>query len=225
MFHIVYRITHKLTNKFYIGRHSTENINDSYMGSGSHQLLKDKPNLIKEILKIYEKPEEMIGSEIKLISEHINNPLCMNHIVGDPTYGGVIIHSDESKNRIKRGMAKYKQTNPEKFKQHMSNAGKGGKGKPKSNIHKQNLSKVRKGVPKSEEFKKSVSKTLSGRTLRPRNTLCKKWRIIDTINNKEYFVEDRVKFCSENNLNYAAFNVGTRNKNHYKQRWLCEQIL
>ena len=34
MYHYFYKITNKLNNHYYYGIHSTDNLNDGYMGSG-----------------------------------------------------------------------------------------------------------------------------------------------------------------------------------------------
>lgn len=167
----------------------------------------------------------MIDAEIRIIKENIADQNCVNYIVGDPSLGGIISHSANSKMRIKEGMARHIESNPEQFKLRMSKAGKELRGRKQSAEHVRKLSEARKGVPKSEEFKSKVSRTLSGRLLRPRNTLCKTWKIIDITENIEYLVNDRVEFCKQHNLNYPSFNVATRNKALYKKRWLCEKIM
>jgi hypothetical protein len=81
MFYTIYKITNKINNKYYIGKHQTKNINDNYMGSG--KLLKRAikkygiENFKKEILHVFETEEEMNikEKELVVISEDTYN-LC-----------------------------------------------------------------------------------------------------------------------------------------------------
>ena len=81
MFYTVYRTTNKLNNKFYIGKHQTENLDDGYMGSG--KLLKraikkhGKEFFFKEILFVFDTEAEMNAKEKELVvcSEETYN-LC-----------------------------------------------------------------------------------------------------------------------------------------------------
>lgn len=78
MFHFVYKTTH-ISGKYYIGRHSTKNINDGYFGSGRWvKSIKDKSKLSRKILSYCNTTEELIENETLLIEENIDNPLCMN---------------------------------------------------------------------------------------------------------------------------------------------------
>lgn len=68
----VYQIKNKINNKIYIGCHQTTDLNDGYMGSG--KVLKyafDKygeENFTKDILFIFETPQEMFAKEAELVT-------------------------------------------------------------------------------------------------------------------------------------------------------------
>jgi hypothetical protein len=80
MIHYTYKITDPHSGRYYVGRHSTENINDSYIGSGKWiRSLNDKKNLIKEILSYYDDFKSLCEAEETLITEHYNNELNMKN--------------------------------------------------------------------------------------------------------------------------------------------------
>lgn len=86
LYHYVYKIIIAGSKKYYIGRHSTDNIdflNDGYWGSGKwSKSIKDKSRLTKIILGVYDTYEELLVAEEELILEHIDDkPNCMNVIV------------------------------------------------------------------------------------------------------------------------------------------------
>jgi hypothetical protein len=83
MKHFVYKTTH-INGKYYIGRHSTENENDGYVGSGKWpSSIKDKSKLVREILEYAEDEASLKTLEGKYLREHFGKPNCMN-MTSDP---------------------------------------------------------------------------------------------------------------------------------------------
>jgi len=73
MFHTLYRTTNLINGKFYIGIHSTKNVNDGYLGSG-RDLWKDirkygAENFAKEILKLCSSRDDLIRKEKEIVTE------------------------------------------------------------------------------------------------------------------------------------------------------------
>lgn len=100
--HYLYKITNTKNGKYYIGMHSTDDINDGYFGSG--KLIRNsirshgKGSHKKEILSFFENREELKNAEKKLITEDVvNDPLCMNLKSGGE--GG--LSTDEHKMKFK----------------------------------------------------------------------------------------------------------------------------
>jgi hypothetical protein len=98
--HYLYKTTCLITNRYYIGMHSTSNLDDGYMGSGKrlrYSIRKHgKENHIKEILEFFENRDLLIEAEKKAITpEMITDKNCMNLKEGG--YGGGGIWSENHK--------------------------------------------------------------------------------------------------------------------------------
>lgn len=86
IYHIIYKTIHQ-DGRYYIGRHSTSNLNDGYLGSGNWVMsIEDKSLLKREILSIASSIEELKDLETQYINEHFDNPLNMNQLKSGSGY-------------------------------------------------------------------------------------------------------------------------------------------
>ncbi len=86
-YHFIYKTTCLLTQKFYVGMHSTNDVADGYIGSGKilrYSLIKHgKGNHIREILEYLPDRISLKDREKELINlELLKDPLCMNLMIG-----------------------------------------------------------------------------------------------------------------------------------------------
>lgn len=86
-YHLLYKTTCRFNDRFYIGIHSTDVLEDGYLGSGT--VIKNSvakhgiENHSREIIKIFETRSEAKQAEKLLVSsELLRDPLCMNHKIG-----------------------------------------------------------------------------------------------------------------------------------------------
>jgi hypothetical protein len=83
---IVYMTVNLITTDFYIGKHETNNLNDSYLGSGKR--LKNSvrkygaENFERHILSMWSSPEEALMEETKVVAQYLDHPKCLNIVDG-----------------------------------------------------------------------------------------------------------------------------------------------
>lgn len=82
-YHFLYKTTNLLNNKYYIGVHSTYNLDDGYLGSGT-KLRRSinkygKENFKIEVLEFFENRTDALKREMEIVTENlILDELCMN---------------------------------------------------------------------------------------------------------------------------------------------------
>ncbi len=159
-YNYLYRITNNINGKFYIGIHSTNNLNDNYFGSGT--LIKKAiqkygiNNFTKEILEFKNSREEIKNLEKKVVNDELlNNPLCYNIQRGGG--GGQSVEMAKKHREKWSGFKGLKHT--DEYKQKMSDLNKG---KKLSEETKRKISETQKGHKPTEETCKKISNACSG---------------------------------------------------------------
>src|SRR3972149_4281406 len=82
-YHYLYKTTNLINNKFYVGMHSTNKLDDGYLGSGVYlrrSIRKyGRENFKFEILEFFNSREILIEKETELVDTNfIHDLLCMN---------------------------------------------------------------------------------------------------------------------------------------------------
>lgn len=169
MKHFVYITTNLITGEQYVGDHSTDNLNDGYLGSGiyiKHALKKYKRiNFKRKIIEFFDTKKEAFNAQEKYINEY--NTLSPNGYNISPC-GGIANNNcyltEEHKEKIRIAQTNRPYREPwnkgktniysEETLKKMSKANKGRRWSEES---KENLKEKRKG-PKNGMYNKKHSK-------------------------------------------------------------------
>ena len=158
-FHYIYRITNKLNGKFYIGMHSTDNLDDGYFGSGKrlgYSIKKyGRENHELEILEHYFSREDLSAREKELVNQELLfDERCLNLSLGGDGGGSIwskehaeVFHSAGGKachEKYGNGSELYKRRVENRNKTYYENGGKSPAeiywaGRKMSNEHKRKI--------------------------------------------------------------------------------------
>lgn len=120
MFHYVYEITNKINGKKYIGKHSTNNLNDKYMGSGvaiSEAIKKyGIENFSKNILHLCNSEEEAFKFELLEIEKVKATKNSLYYNIASGGKGGVVSLWNDLEHRENMSLKTKKQWQDESFK-------------------------------------------------------------------------------------------------------------
>jgi hypothetical protein len=155
--HYLYKITCNVTERWYIGMHSTHNLDDGYMGSGvvlRRSIRKyGVDNHTKEIIDFFVTKELMTEAEKKAITtEMVNDRMCMNLVYGGTGWNEK--HNDAFREKLK---------NDSEFKKEFSKKRTDALNKQYANGVRQKISvKNWDGCKHSEETKLKMSESSKG---------------------------------------------------------------
>jgi hypothetical protein len=86
MKHFLYRTTCLINDKYYVGIHSTESLNDGYLGSGRHikaAIRKYGDDKFEREILCFGTRDYIKDLEIAYVNEQLlMDPMCMNHALG-----------------------------------------------------------------------------------------------------------------------------------------------
>lgn len=167
MHHYTYKITSE-SGKYYFGRHSTEKLDDGYLGSGFWiRSIKDKSSVKKTIIAFYKNLEELKEAESKLLNENVGKQGCMNfnnNSVGFASGELNPARREIQKQKLKERLTKDNPSKRDEVRRKMSeshkgreNTGKRAKGYKMTEEERLKISQSRIGIKYSETGRKKLS--------------------------------------------------------------------
>jgi hypothetical protein len=163
--HIVYKTTCLETGAFYIGMHSTDNLNDGYLGSGvrlsksirKYGRDKHKVEILFECISrqaASDKEKELITAELR------KDPACMNCGPGGEGYYDRPPTKEETSEKLSKASKGYVRT--KEWYDKIVAARKAGVGYGKSDEEKEKIRLALTGKKLTEEHKKKISEGGTG---------------------------------------------------------------
>ena len=166
-YNYIYLITNKTNGKIYIGKHSTNKLDDGYMGSGKLILKAEQKygieNFTKDYLAFCDSEETLNYLEKFYIKKYKAREIGYNLTDGGDGSCGYIV-KEETKEKNRQSHLGKKCSNETKFKISQSN-----KGRIKSKEECYKISEGLKGLNKTEEHKKHLSESLKGKLVGEKN--------------------------------------------------------
>ena len=102
-YNYLYKITNKINNKIYIGVHSTDDLDDGYMGSGVIlKLAKEKygeENFVKEILEFFDTSKEMLDAEANVVNPEFRKRKDTYNIAIGGNGGDTGMYDDQNRSK------------------------------------------------------------------------------------------------------------------------------
>jgi group I intron endonuclease len=164
--HIIYQTTNIVNNKIYIGVHSTNDLDDGYIGSGttfSYAVKKHgKENFFREVLYFFDTRQQAEDKEAELVTESFIARQDNYNIKTGGASG--CLHSTETRQKISESMKG--KNRPEETRQKISQSKLGKKRPPRSKEWSEKISKANKGRTPSEETRRKISEASKGRKKR-----------------------------------------------------------
>lgn len=181
--HYIYKVVREFDQKYYLGMHSTDDLDDGYLGSGTLLWKSIKKHgrecHVLNIIEFLPDRKSLSAREKQLVNEQVvKDPMSFNLRVGgnggDVTYSSGPL-SEEHKRKVSKALKGKKK--PEGFGEKISIALTGKQlseehkaacstahlGKKLSEEHRKAQGTGRRGKPRSEELKRKLSEQMKGK--------------------------------------------------------------